>query len=149
MTSPDWNEIAEKYTVKDLEAATSDYSKYFGKDAKNNLHNDVFNSLQRKGKKGDLHRYALVKHYADLLPGIQKKLLEEGKVIKYSYNGKEIYRSNSPKWKDTEIEQLRQITSRKDVPQVAKALGRSQRSVYDKWREDEIKRGVWKFRKAS
>lgn len=147
--SPDWEAIGRDYSSLDLETETKDYSRYFGKDAKNNLHNDLFNSLQRKGKKGDLHKYSIIKHYDDVLPGIQKKLIEEGKVVPYTRNGVQSFRSNN-KWSLMEAEFLdSNVTKREDIPEVAKRLGRSEKSVYNKWREEEIKKGVWTFRKKN
>jgi hypothetical protein len=132
MTSPDWEQIAEKYVAPDLENNTKDLGRYFGPNAKNNLHNDVFNSLKDKRKKGDLHRYALVKNYSKLLPGIQKRLIADKKIIQYQHNGKTIYRNNVP-WSNEETQRLRELSSMKQSNEtIAKTLGRSKKSVIRK-----------------
>jgi len=133
MVSPDWEEIAEDYVAQDIESMTKDYSKYFGSDAKNQMHNDITRILQLKHKKGDLHKYSIVQHYNDLLKGVQKRLIEDRKVIVYNRNGKEIYRAKPIKWNDVELQQLREVKSRKEIRDIAKRLGRSNKSVYDKW----------------
>jgi len=38
-----------------------------------------------------------------LLKGVQKKLIEDKKVIAYNRNGKEVYRAKPIKWNDAEL----------------------------------------------
>lgn len=132
MGSPNWEEIGEKYSVNDIENLTNDLSRYFGKDAKNNIHNDIFNSLRKKSKKGDLHRYSIVQHSQELLPGIQKKLLASGKVLHYVSNGRDIYRSNVD-WNNEDLGKLRSLRAEgKTDKEIGKTLGRSRSSVKHK-----------------
>lgn len=159
MTSPDWEELSVKYSFPYIERNTKDYSVYF-KAGEQELHNQMFNmQLEYFRKRGyhdkdkhrtpkkDIHALGIVKHSDKMLPFIQARLMKEGKVIKYQRQGKEVVRNNV-KWSDTEISQIRNLVkSKADIRNVAGMLGRSRTSVYNKWRADEIKRGIWVFRK--
>lgn len=129
MVSPDWADIGEKYSIRDIESLNKDYSRYFGPDAKNNIHNDLFNSLHKKNKKGDLHKYSIIQHSSEVLPGIQKKLLDEGLVVHYTLNGRDVYRGNAD-WTADDIAKLRQLAEQgRSDRSIATEIGRSKTSV--------------------
>jgi hypothetical protein len=70
-----------------------------------------------------------------MLPFIQRKLIEERKVIKYQRNGKEIIRNNV-KWTKAEAEQASNLKAQGlSINQISKRLGRSYISVYKKIKE--------------
>ena len=140
MASPDWDYLAEKYVYQYIHDK-KDYSDLFNINSKNQAHNIAFNMTKEyydkhgyktKGAKKDLRQQGIVKHADKMIPALQKKLLEEGKVIKFQRKGKEVVRNNV-KW--TEIEKAEAIKLKgqgMSISAIAKALGRSYSSVYIK-----------------
>ncbi|MHB1764740.1 MAG: hypothetical protein ACYCS1_04275 [Gammaproteobacteria bacterium] len=137
MTSPEWSILSEKYLMPYIDGYTKDYNEYFGIDAKKNIHNTAFNMLQnnayiQKRKKINLRRQGMVIHSDKMLPFIQKKLLEQHKVVKYTIDGKEVYRNNVP-WTADEEATLKTLRGKGESYKViARTLRRSRRSVADK-----------------
>lgn len=142
MASPDWSELAQKFVLPEVERSTKDYQQYFKKGiSENQLHNLVFNMQndyrKRKGYKTkrpqkDIHKLGIVKNASKMLPYIQSKLLQEGKVIEFQREGKNIVRNNV-KWTAEEIEIARNSENQGlSIKQIAKRLGRSYASTYQK-----------------
>lgn len=144
MASPDWGILSEKYLLPYIESNTKDYQSLFKKGASNIVHNQAFNMeneyFARKGYKSkkakkDIHKQSIVINSDKMLPFIQRKLIEERKVIKYQRNGKEIIRNNV-KWTKAEAEQASNLKAQGlSINQISKRLGRSYISVYKKIKE--------------
>ena len=144
MASPDWSVLSEKYLLPYIESNTKDYQSLFKKGASNIVHNQAFNMeneyFARKGYKSkkakkDIHKQSIVINSDKMLPFIQRKLIEERKVIKYQRNGKEIIRNNV-KWTKAEAEQASSLKAQGlSINQISKRLGRSYISVYKKIKE--------------
>ena len=144
MASPDWSVLSEKYLLPYIESNTKDYQSLFKKGASNIVHNQAFNMeneyFARKGYKSkkakkDIHKQSIVINSDKMLPFIQRKLIEERKVIKYQRNGKEIIRNNV-KWTKAEAEQASNLKAQGlSINQISKRLGRSYISVYKKIKE--------------
>ena len=144
MTSPDWEILSAKYLLPYIESNTKDYQSLFKKGASNIVHNQAFNMeneyFARKGYKSkkakkDIHKQSIVINSDKMLPFIQRKLIEERKVIKYQRNGKEIIRNNV-KWTKAEAEQASNLKAQGlSINQISKRLGRSYISVYKKIKE--------------
>jgi hypothetical protein len=139
-TDEDYKRIASKIAEDLPSYSTKDPASFFGSDAKNRLHNEVTEALKKQlsqkrtkaGKPykiGDIHRYALVKHYNKLLPGLQDKLIDQGKVIPYTFNGQVKYRNASSKWTPEEDTVIKASYNDKSDKAIAKELGRSMHSV--------------------
>ena len=142
MTSPDWSELAQKFVLPEVERSTKDYQQYFKKgEGENKLHNLVFNMQndyrKRKGYKTknpqkDIHKLGIVKNASKMLPYIQTKLLQEGKVVEFQRDGKNVVRNNV-KWSAEEIEIAQHSKNQGlNTKQIAKRLGRSYASTYQK-----------------
>lgn len=139
-TDEDYERIASKI-VEDLPSySTKDPAKLLGSDGKNQIHNQVTSTLRKqleqkrtkKGKPykiGDIHRYALVKHYKKLIPGIQNKLIDQKKVVPYTFNGEVKYRNATSKWTPEEDSKIKESYQSKTDEQLAEELGRSKSSV--------------------
>ena len=144
MASPDWSVLSEKDLLPYIESNTKDYQSLFKKGASNIVHNQAFNTeneyFARKGYKSkkakkDIHKQSIVINSDKMLPFIQRKLIEERKVIKYQRNGKEIIRNNV-KWTKAEAEQASSLKAQGlSINQISKRLGRSYISVYKKIKE--------------
>lgn len=137
MSSPDWEVLADKYLYPYITDNYKDYTDLFGRQDKNIIHNDAFNMLidnykekQRKSKKPiDYRRYGIVKHSQEMLPYIQEKLIDEGKVIKYYIGGKEIVRNNN-KWTKEEKIQFKNLRDEgRSAKSISKVMGRSRGSI--------------------
>ena len=101
--------------------------------------------LQKDGKTHkDFRKFGIVVHSDKMLEHIQAVLLKQGNVIQYQRKGKTITRNNT-KWTDTEITQLKNLHSNKiSIKTIARRLGRSKNSTYQKLRNTEIKEGTWR-----
>ena len=144
MTSPDWGIIAEKYVYPYLISDTKDYAELL-KDGtgRNILHNEVFNMengyFAKRGYKSkhpqkDIHKQGIVINSDKMLPYIQARLIQEGKVIKYSRQGKGVVRNNV-KWTDEEVTEAKNLKAHGiNIKSIAKRLGRSYVSTYQKLR---------------
>ena len=140
MTSPDWEYLAEKYVYPYIQDNKS-YSDLFSSNSKNQAHNIAFNMTKEyydkhgyktKSAKKDLRQQGIVKHADKMLLALQRKLLEERKVIKFQRNGKEIIRNNI-KWTEAEIVKATELKNQGlSISAIAKALGRSYSAVYVK-----------------
>lgn len=99
--------------------------------------------LTKDKKHKDFRKYGMVVHSSKMLGNIQASLLKQGTVIQFQRGEKTIIRNNI-KWTDAEIMQLKQMHSNNiSIKKIAKALGRSKESAYQKLRNTEIKEGVW------
>ena len=142
--SPDWGIIAEKYIYPYLISDTKDYAEVLKEGTgRNILHNEVFNMeneyFAKRGYKSqhsqkDIHKQGIVLNSDKMLPYIQARLIQEGKVIKYSRQGKEVVRNNV-KWNEEEITEAKNFKAQGfSIKTIAKRLGRSYTSTYQKMR---------------
>ncbi len=136
MASPDWKELSEKYLLDYIDNNVRNYNEYFGKDAKTNIHNAAFNMLNQnnyiKKRHTNVRRQGMVKHADKMLPYLQKKLIDEHKIIKYQVNGKEVIRSNV-EWTPNEVKDLTDLRKQGfSYRNIARRLKRSRLSVIDK-----------------
>lgn len=124
--------------------STKDPAKYFGKEGNKFLHNDmsvavrtymerrIRGKITKEGKPykiGDIHKYALVKHYKDYIPQIQAKLIETKKVVPFTYKGEVRYRNAESEWTKEEENTLKTSYLSQTDKEIAKSLGRSKSSI--------------------
>ena len=142
MASPDWSLLAGKYLYPYIVSNNKEYSSLFKSGtAENIIHNQAFNmeneyfaKLQHVSKK-DIHKQGIVVNSAKMLPYIQTKLMQEGRIVKYSRNGKEIIRNNV-EWSEGEISEAENLKAQGvSIKSIAKRLGRSYASTYQKLRK--------------
>ena len=154
MTTPtpeEWNGLADRYLIPYINKVDKNQARLFT-DSNNEVHNLAFNMLmanvpylKKDGKTHkDFRRFGIVVHADKMLEHIQATLLKQGTVIQYQRNGKQITRNNL-KWTDTEITQLRNLHNNKvSIRGIARRLGRSKNSAYQKLRNIGIKEGTWR-----
>jgi len=126
--------LAERYILPYIKKTDKNQARLFGEGALTEIHNIAFNVLRESNRKGDLHKYGLVKYAKNMLEPIQSMLIREGTVIKVIRGDKVFYRNNI-KWTPEEINRLRELRARgTKVKNIARILGRSKASVYSKLR---------------
>ncbi|MGC8588899.1 MAG: hypothetical protein ACP5LI_07750 [Hydrogenobaculum sp.] len=134
MSSPDWELLAERYLLPYIKKFDKNQKRLFGEGANTEIHNLAFMVLKDANRKGDLHKYGLVRYAQKMLEPIQTLLLREGTVVKVQRGEKVFYRNNI-KWTPEEINRLRELKARgMKVKNISRILNRSKASVYTKLR---------------